>query len=310
MTRQTSGWFNGFFAVLIFSGSLPATRAALAGFDPVFLTAARAVIAALLAAAVLLMTKAPRPHRSDLCSLGLIGVGAVVGFPLLSSLALQHVTSAHAMIFIGLLPLSTAVFGAVRGGERPTPVFWLFALLGAGVVAGYALHFGSVASWVGDGLMLLAILVCGLAYAEGGKLSRRLGGMRVICWALVLAFPVMAPFLFTSSPDLPRVPGSAWFGLSYISVFSMLVGFVFWYRGLARGGIAAVGQLQLLQPFFGLMLCAGLLHEPVDSRLILAAALAAVCVGMAKHYSNRPRNRLSKPPGDFAPKPASSPNAV
>jgi len=287
MTRETSGWLNGFVAVLIFSGSLPATRVALVGFEPVFLTAARAVIAALLAAAVLLITKAPRPRRSDLFSLGLIAAGAVVGFPLLSSLALQHVTSAHAMIFIGLLPLSTAVFGTVRGGERPAPIFWLFALLGAAVVAGYALHFGTAASWVGDGLMLLAILVCGLAYAEGGKLSRRLGGMEVICWALVLAFPVMAPFLFTSSPDLPNVPASAWFGLGYISVFSMLVGFVFWYRGLAKGGIAAVGQLQLLQPFFGLMLCAALLHESVDSHLILAAAIAAVCVGLAKHYSSR-----------------------
>ena len=286
MDIRTSGWINGFLGVLIFSGSLPATRVAVADFDPVFLTAARASIAGLMALAVLLALRAKRPDRSDLGSLAIIAAGVVLGFPLLTAFALQHITSAHSIVFIGLLPLATAVFAVVRGGERPRPSFWLFAGFGAALVAGFALTRGAEASPVGDSLMIAAVIVCGLGYAEGGKLSRRLGGWQVICWALVIALPVMLLIGWVAHPaTLIGVGAPAWLGLAYISLFSMLIGFIFWYRGLAEGGVAAVGQLQLLQPFFGLALAASLLHEPVGWSMAAVTLAVVVCVAGAKRFA-------------------------
>ncbi|SEP35601.1 EamA-like transporter family protein [Methylobacterium sp. ap11] len=286
MQRHADGWGSGLLGVAIFSGSLPATRVAVGGFSPLFLTSARAVIAAGLGAALLWGLRQARPARGDLPSLAIVALGVVLGFPLLTALALRHVTSAHSIVFIGLLPLATALFGVLRGGERPRPAFWLFSLLGSGAVAGFALVQGGAASLAGDLLMLAAILLCGLGYAEGAALSRRLGGWQVICWALVLALPVMGPLALATRPAaLDGIGVPAWLGLSYVSVFSMLVGFVFWYRGLARGGIAGVGQLQLLQPFLGLALAGLLLAEPVAPAMIAVTGLVVLCVAGAKRFA-------------------------
>ncbi|MGR3663007.1 MAG: DMT family transporter [Paracoccaceae bacterium] len=286
MQSNTAGWGSGLIGVLIFSGSLPATRVAVADFSPLFLTSARAVIAALLGAALLLLLRQSRPTRDDLTSLIIVAIGVVVGFPLLTALALQHVTSAHSIVFIGLLPLSTAIFGVLRGGERPKPAFWLFSCVGSLAVAGFALFHGGDASLKGDLLMVAAIVLCGLGYAEGGVLSRRLGGWQVISWALVLSLPVMSVLAFYTLPDVwTGISTPAWISFGYVSVFSMLIGFVFWYRGLAIGGIAGVGQLQLLQPFFGLVLAGLLLGEPVAWSMILVTVLVVCCVAGAKRFA-------------------------
>ena len=286
MDKSASGWVNGFVGVLIFSGSLPATRVAVADFDPTFLTSARAAIAVLLGLAMLILFRQKRPERSDFLSLVIVALGVVVGFPLLTALALKHVTSAHSIIFVGLLPLATAIFGVLRGGERPRPAFWLFSCIGSALVAGFALMQGVTASPVGDGLMLAAIIVCGLGYAEGAALSRRLGGWQVICWALAISLPIMLVLTFATLPQSFAAIGSgAWAGLAYVSLFSMLIGFVFWYRGLAQGGIAAVGQLQLLQPFFGLALAATLLHEQVSPLMVVVTLGVVACVFGAKKFA-------------------------
>lgn len=235
MDKSLAGWINGFIGVLIFSGSLPATRVAVTDFDPTFLTSARAAIAGLLGIALLLLFREKRPQRGDLISLVVVALGVVVGFPLLTALALKHVTTAHSIIFVGLLPLATAIFGVLRGGDRPRPAFWLFSCLGSALVAGFALSQGVTASPIGDGLMLAAIIACGLGYAEGAALSRRLGGWQVICWALALSLPVMLALSFaTLPPSFAGVGSGAWIGLAYVSLFSMLIGFVFWYRGWRR----------------------------------------------------------------------------
>ncbi|MCK1712965.1 MULTISPECIES: DMT family transporter [unclassified Bradyrhizobium] len=290
MQSAGGGWSNGLpnglLGVIIFSASLPATRVAVGGFSALFLTSARAVIAALLGAAVLGLLRQARPERNDLASLAIVSLGVVIGFPLLTALALQHITSAHSIVFIGLLPLSTAVFGVLRGGERPQPLFWLFAVLGSATVAGFALTNDGTASVTGDLLMVAAIVLCGLGYAEGAALSRRLGGWQVISWALLLALPLMVPVAVWTWPSTwAGVSVPAWIGLAYVSIFSMFVGFIFWYRGLATGGIARVGQLQQLQPFFGLALAGLLLHEPVAWSMIAATALVVVCVVVARRFA-------------------------
>lgn len=282
----TKGWGSGLLGVTIFSGSLPATRLAISDFNPFFLTSARAVIAALLGGLLLCLLRQPRPSRRNAGSLLLVALGVVVGYPLLSALALQHITSARSVVFIGLLPLATAIFGVLRGGERPKPAFWVFSGIGAIAVAGFALTQSSGSSLTGDLFMLAGIVLCGLGYAEGAALSRRLGGWQVISWSLVVALPIMATAALATMPGAwSGISVPAWLGLLYVSVFSMLIGFVFWYRGLALGGIAGVGQLQLLQPFMGLLLAAVLLHEPVAWTMLLVTGLVVGCVAGAKRFA-------------------------
>lgn len=286
MKGSMAGWGSGLLGVVIFSGSLPATRLAVADFSPLFLTSARAVIAALLGAAMLWGLRQEKPDLRDIGPLAVVSLGVVVGFPLLTALALQHITAAHSIVFVGLLPLCTAIFGVLRGGERPRPAFWLFSILGALLVAGFAALQGGSASLTGALLMVAAILLCGLGYAEGAMLSRRLGGWQVISWSLLLSLPLMAVLTLVTLPAAwSGIGGQAWLGLAYVSVFSMLVGFVFWYRGLALGGIATVGQLQLLQPLFGLTLAALLLGEQVAWPMIAVTVLVIACVAGARRYA-------------------------
>lgn len=295
MNKTANGWLDGFIGMLIFSGSLPATRVAVTGLEPLFLTALRAATAGVLALGLLFVFRAKRPDRRHLAPLLVVALGVVVGFPLLTALALQHVTSAHAIVFIGLLPLATAAFGVLRGGERPRPAFWLFSALGSLLVAGFALLQGLAAAPVGDALMLAAVVLCGLGYAEGGKLSRTLGGWQVISWALVLSLPLTVPLaLLLAPPSFAAVGTPAWLGLGYVSLFSMLIGFVFWYRGLAKGGVAAVGQLQLLQPFFGLALAAALLREPVTPLMLAVTVAVIVCVAGARRFASPGRDAAQR----------------
>ncbi|WP_159717289.1 DMT family transporter, partial [Geminicoccus flavidas] len=211
MERTMGAWLNGLLGVLIFSGSLPATRVAVLDFDPIFLTVARASVAGILALALVSLFRLPRPARTDLLPLVVVALGVVVGFPLLTALALRHVTAAHSIVFIGLLPLATALFAVLRAGERPRPAFWLFSILGSALVVGFALSQGLVANPTGDLLMLLAILSCGLGYAEGARLSRRLGGWQVISWALVLSLPPMAILALVTMPvTFTNITPAAW----------------------------------------------------------------------------------------------------
>lgn len=286
MDKMPNGWTNGFIGMLIFAGSLPATRAAVIDFDPIFLTSTRASIAALLGVTLLLALRQRLPEPGQLPSLALVALGVVVGFPFLTALALQQVSSAHSIVFLGLLPLCTAIFGALRAGERPRPAFWLFSILGGAFVIGYATWDGIEVSLWGDMLMLAAVILCGLGYAEGARLTRKLGGWQVISWALALSLPFMLPVALVTMPmSFDRAGAPAWCGLAYVSLFSMLIGFVFWYRGLAQGGIAAVSQLQLLQPFFALGLAALFLNETVNSMMLIVTLGTVACVAGAKNFS-------------------------
>ena len=286
MHSKTRAWMHGFIGMLMFSGSLPATRAAVRGFDPLFVTAARASGAGLLALLLLLGARPPRPRGRQWWLLAWVAGGVVAGFPLLTALALRQVSAAHSLVFIGLLPLTTAGFAVLLGGERPRPAFWLFAGAGALLVGAYALHAGGSGTSHADGLMLAAILVCGLGYAEGARLSRSLGGWAVICWALVVSLPVTLPLALLQWPaQLLDKPLAAWLGLGYVTFISMLVGFFFWYRGLALGGVAAVSQLQLLQPFFGLLLAAALLRETVTPAMLGTTFAVVLCVAAARRLA-------------------------
>ncbi|MCS3429850.1 DMT family transporter [Klebsiella sp. BIGb0407] len=283
---SVSGWVNGLLGVIIFSGSLPATRVAVLDMDPFFLTFLRASIAGVLAIMLIYGFREKRPQASQIVPLIIVSLGVIIGFPLLTAMALQHVTSAHSIVFLGLLPLSTAIFGVLRGGERPGTAFWIFSVLGSLLVMGFALSQSGVISPTGCLLMLAAVVACGLGYAEGAKLTRVLGGWQVISWSLILSLPFMLVASFITMPaTFTGIGISAWVALGYVSLFSMLIGFIFWYKGLATGGIAAVGQLQLLQPFFGLGLSATLLHEEVSPLMVLITLGVILCVIGSRKFS-------------------------
>lgn len=287
MNRINTGWLNGLIGVAIFAGSMPATRLAVQGFSPVFLTGARASIAAVLGLMLLMLLKQPRPARSQIRPLIIVALGVVAGFPLFSALALQSITAARSLIFVALLPLATAVFAVLRAKELPSPKFWLFSLMGSGFVVFFMLNQSDTQGISsGDAYMIAAVIACGLGYAEGAVLSRSLGGWQVICWALIIALPFMLVLSCIYWPaQLDSIPSAAYLGLFYVSVFSMLIGFFFWYKGLALGGIARIGQIQLIQPFLGLMLSAMLLSERISLSMILVSLAVACCVAMAKKYA-------------------------
>lgn len=284
--RSLSGWINGLLGVMIFSGSLPATRIAVLDIDPFFLTFMRASIAGVLALILICHFREKRPQASQMISLIIVSLGVIVGFPLLTGMALKQMTSVHSILYLGLLPLATAFFGVLRCGERPGLAFWIFSVMGSTLVVGFALSQHATTSLTGDLLMLAAVIICGLGYAEGARLTSALGGWQVISWSLIISLPFMLLASLATLPEnFSRVGTSAWIALGYVSVFSMLIGFIFWYKGLSTGGVAAVGQLQLLQPFLGLGLSAALLHEVVSPLMVLITIGVIGCVMASRKFS-------------------------
>jgi drug/metabolite transporter (DMT)-like permease len=278
-TRLVEGLLLGALGVAAFSLTLPATRVAVPELGGTVVGLGRALVAAMLAGVVLAVRRERLPERRHWPRLALVAGGVVVGFPLLSSVALRHMPASHGAVLVGLLPAATAVAAVFRARERPSWGFWLSALAGLGCVLAFALAQGAGRPTAGDALVLLAVAAAAVGYAEGGVLSRELGGWRVICWALVLAAPFLLPVVALSvEPGLLSASPRAWLALAYVSGVSMFLGFFAWYRALALGGVARVSQLQLAQPLLTLMWCALLLGEPVGRGTLGAAAAVLLCV--------------------------------
>jgi drug/metabolite transporter (DMT)-like permease len=275
----------GLVGVAIFSLTLPFTRLAVRELDPLFLTLGRALGAAVLAAGWLRVRRVAWPGRAALRPLAIVALGCVLGFPLLSSIAMRSVPASHGAVLAGMLPLATALYAALRGYERPSKGFWLVALLGSSLVVAFALGQGGGALQKADLLMFGAIIAAAAGYAEGGRLARTLGGQETICWALVLAAVPAAVLLAAFEGDqfgrLGAVGAASWLGFAYVTTFSMFIGFFFWYRGLALGGVARVGQVQLLQPFLSLAGAALLLDETLTKANVgfALAVIATVALG-------------------------------
>jgi drug/metabolite transporter (DMT)-like permease len=292
LSDETAGMLLGLVAVAMFSLTLPFTRMAVAELDPAFVALGRALVAAVLGAVWLRWKRAPLPPKSALLPLALVSLGCVIGFPWLTSIALRTLPASHGAVLVGILPLATAAFSALRGNEKPSAGFWAFALLGSGIVIGFALRQSGGSFHLADLLMFGAVVLGALGYAEGGRLSQTMGGQQVISWALVLSAPLLLPLvLWLSWPRLDAIAHagfSAWLGFAYVSVFSMFIGFFFWYRGMARGGIARVGQVQLVQPFLTLVGAALLLGEPLElSNFVFAFAVIAVVAAGRKMQVRR-----------------------
>jgi drug/metabolite transporter (DMT)-like permease len=281
--KELMGFVYGFLGILVFSLTLPATRLAVSGFDPVFVGLGRAVVAAGLSLVLLVATRQSIPAWRLLPSFCIVVAGVVVGFPLLSAIAMRDAPASYGAVIIGLLPMATALCGVWRAGERPALSFWIFASLGSALVMGFALLSGSGSIRLADLALLGAVAAAGLGYAEGAILAHTCGSWQVICWSLVLSVPVLLPIVLQHTPSsFALVSGSAVLGFLYVSIFSMFFGFFAWYQGLFLGGIARVGQIQLLQPFLTILASAVFLHEPLTITTLLFAVGVILCVALGK----------------------------
>ena len=281
---MAGGLVWGSVGVLLFSMSLPATRMAVEAFDPVFVGCSRGAIAGLLALTVLTVERAGWPARRDWPALAVVAGGVVLGFPLLTTVAVAQAGAVHGAILTGLLPAGTAVAAVLLARERPSLAFWLAALAGVLCVLAFAAIQGAGRLSSADGLLLLAVIACSAGYAAGGVLARRMGGLRVIGWALVACLPATIPLALANwdAPGIATAGTRAWLGFAYVVLISQYLGFFAWYRGLARGGVARVGQLQLAQPVLSMLWAAMLLGEAVTPQAILAAVAVLSCVVMTQ----------------------------
>lgn len=289
MRPETRGLLLGLLAVAAFSLTLPATRAALVSFEPVFVCAARIVLAAGLAAVYLAAGRHRRPSRNEFGALCAVVVGVVFGFPLFTALAMRHVDASHGGVVLGIMPLTVAATGAIVFKERPSPGFWLFAVLGSGVVVAFSLMRSHGGIEPADLYLLVAVVTASVAYAVGATVSRSLGGLQTISWALLMGLPIWIPVaILWAPPTLEATPG-AWAGLLYVALISQFLGFLPWFRGLALGGIARVGQTQLLQPFLTIIASAIMLGESVDGVTIGFAIAVVAIVAAGRHFAARRR---------------------
>jgi drug/metabolite transporter (DMT)-like permease len=279
MSDTTRGYIWGFIGVAIFSLTLPFSHIAVREFDPLFISIGRTVLAACVAAPILIFTRQRWPDASDLRQLFFVVLGVIFGFPILSTIAMKTAPASHGSVVLALLPLGTAFMSTIFAGERPSFAFWAWSVLGSAAVVIYALWDGGVALHGADSLLVLAVLAASMGYAAGGNLSRKLGGWQVICWALVVALPLTLPLTLYFAQGVTAAQSlQGWLCFLYLALMSQLIGFFAWNKGLAIGGVARVGQVQLLQTFMTQIAAWGLMGEALTLRSLAFACVVATCV--------------------------------
>ncbi|MEU6094790.1 DMT family transporter [Streptomyces sp. NPDC047079] len=277
------GTLQAALGVVAFSLTFPATAWGLEGFGPWSLVAMRSVLAAVIAGGCLLALRVPLPARRHRAGLAVVAAGVVLGFPLLTTLALQTSSTAHAAVVVGLLPLTTALFSALRVGARPSRTFWLAALAGAAAVIAFTVQQSGGALTGADAYLFGALLVCAAGYTEGGRLARVMPGWQVIGWALVLCLPLSVPAtLIALSHEPVHLTAHGVAGLLWVAAGSQFLGLFVWYRGMAAIGIPRASQLQLAQPLLTLVWSVVLLGEQLTPAAPLTAAAVLVCIAVTQ----------------------------
>jgi drug/metabolite transporter (DMT)-like permease len=279
MNDETKGLILGLLGVTAFGLTLPITRFVVSYLDPLFVGLGRAVVAALIAGVLLLLAKEAVPNREQIIQLVIIALGVVIGFPILSAWAMQTVPASHGGVVLGILPLITATVGVCISKEKPSLGFWASGVLGAILVVAYSLLQGIGNFLLGDLALLGATIAAAIGYAIGGKLSREIGGWKVICWALVLSLPfILIPAMIKAPQGAYEFPINVWISFLYLALVSQLFGFFLWNKGLALGGIARVSQTQLVQPFITIAASGALIGETMDITTIGFALLVVATV--------------------------------
>jgi len=298
------GMLLGFIGIISFSLTLPATSIAVPYFGETIVGLGRTVIASIIVSIILIIKKETLPNKKQLKSLCIVAVGAVLAFPLLTTFAMKSLPVSHGAIELALLPLATAGFALWRGGERPSKRYWIASIIGSIAVLLYAAYLGLGQLQNGDIALIIAILVLGLSYAEGGKLSKELGSWQVIAWAIFIGAPFfIIPVGLSITVDMLQAPIEAWISLFYLAIVSQFLAYVAWYGGMSLGGIARVGQIQYLQPFLMIGFSLLFLGESITWLTIVLAIVVVICVIIGKnapvkkkesHYKNNVFHDKSK----------------
>jgi drug/metabolite transporter (DMT)-like permease len=282
LSRERLGLLLGFIGVAVFGGTLPATRIAVSGFDPLALTALRTAIAGLCALVLLLILRRPLPPRRLWPQLMIAMLCVSILFPLLMALAVQTVDATHGGVVLGILPIATALVAVVITHERPKPLFWIASVLGAALVVAFAMRQGGGTLSTGDLLLFASVAVSAVGYAFSGRLTAQMPGWEVISWVLVIALPVSLPAAALTLPaDPTHIALKPWLALLYVAVFSQWIGFFAWNAGMAMGGIARVSQVQLLQPFITFALAALFNDETITPQILLFATAVVATVAIS-----------------------------
>jgi drug/metabolite transporter (DMT)-like permease len=281
-SRERLGLLLGFIGMVIFGGTLPATRLAVSQIDPIALTSLRTAIAGLCSLVLLVALRRPLPPRALWPQLALTMLCVAVLFPLLMSMGMQTVDASHGGVVLGILPIATALVAVAITHERPRPLFWIASVAGAALVIAFSLRQGGGAFSTGDLLLFAAVAVSAIGYAFSGRLTSLMPGWEVISWVLVIALPLSIPAAALTMPaDISHISLKPWLGLLYVALFSQWIGFFAWNAGMAMGGIARVSQIQLLQPFVTFALAAFFNDETITLQILLFAAAVVVTVAIS-----------------------------
>src|SRR3984885_8994243 len=203
-SREHLGLLLGFIGVVVFGGSLPATRIAVSSIDPLAVNALRTAIAGLCSLALLIVLRRPIPPRRLWPQLAIATLGVSIMFPFLMAVGMKTVDASHGAVVLGILPIATALVAVTITHERPKPLFWIASLAGAALVVAFALRQGGGAFSTGDLLLFAAIAVAAIGYTFSGRLTAEMPGWEVISWVLVMALPISLPAAaFTMPADLP-----------------------------------------------------------------------------------------------------------
>ncbi len=283
MNNEVKAYLWGCLGIIGFGLTLPATKAAIPLFGIVAVGIGRAVVSGVIGLSLLWITKSQMPTIHQIKKLIIVALGVVFGFPLFSAYAMNYVPASHGAIVIGLVPLFTALFAVILANEKPTARFWASAVVGSATIVIYSIYVSGGILHIADIALLFAVISAALGYAEGARLAKELGSWRVICYALVLSLPISIPLFCVSVQLNPQHNViSAWLGFAYVSVVSMLFAFFAWYRGLELGGIAKIGQLQLIQPFITIIASAVLFSEKLSPGMFLVLAIVVASVYLGK----------------------------
>ncbi len=277
---EASIYLIGLVAVVIFALTLPMSKLAVGSIDapqltPWFASLGRAAGAGLLSIGYLLYTRARRPSGHEWGSLAAMALGNGLGFPLLQNWGLLYVSSSHAAVFNGALPLMTAAIATWVFSQKAPIKFWMYSLLAAACVIAFALlrayqKDGVVQFHMADALIFAAVVVCGYGYAYGARLARTLPAAQGLCWMLVCLLPITLPMSAWLWPT-HSVSTVAWWAFGYLAVFSMWLGMMLWYYALHEGGAVKISQIQIVQPFMTVLFAVPILGESLELWTVLFA---------------------------------------
>ncbi|MBH74977.1 MAG: EamA family transporter [Dehalococcoidia bacterium] len=295
LTRENYGFLLGFIGVVIFSLTLPITRhLTQVGFTSLEIGFGRGFLAGTASIFILLFKGQFRsgnlPNTSDISKFMITAVGVVFAFPILTAVAMQTIPAGNGGIVVAAVPLATAIFAGLLSEENPSIRFWVIAVAGFITVIVFRLLANdlSVANvGLGDFALFGAVILGGLGYAQGGILGKRISGWKVICWALVISFPLVVPLTLLSFDftHLFQVAHDAFLSIllfAFLCLFNNLIGIFFFFEGLGMGGVARVSQIDLFRPFLTFFFSVVFLGEQMEVISVFFLFLIIAVVYLSK----------------------------